>query len=220
MVRNRESKNIKHEGQDDEQSIIRRRRFIQGASAAVGVSAIGKYGIEKVSAKGSRKYVGVSYDTRTHITQRKCTADLNYKSDGQLSGILKIAGYNIPVGNDGEVEPNSNDNMWSYWVEKDGKKFEQDGQKLQIRLHFDGDRMVGWMTRPSQEFAKLSFSMNAVDNGATMDKVEKALNPKDLSKFDKNPNIPKKGIPKETSMLNMKMKPEKSNTYLKKKGEK
>ncbi|ADE01654.2 hypothetical protein [Haloferax volcanii] len=211
MTRNIDRKSI-------DLSNINRRRFVQGVSSTVGVSGLGVSGLGKASAEGAREYIGVSYDTRTHITQRKCTASLNYKPDGRLSGILKIAGYNIPVGSDGRIKPNSSSDMWSYWIEKEEEKFQEDDQKLQIRLNFDGDRMVGWMTRPTPKFAKLSFSMNAVDRGATMDKIESALNPKDLSKFDKNPTIPQKGIPTETSIQNMRVKPDKSENYLKKRG--
>lgn len=187
---------------------LSRRKIVQGVTAVAGYSALGLSGAQNATAKSPRKYVGVSYDTRTHITQKEAQASLNYNANGELKGSLKIAGYNIPIGAYEMEEPASATGMWSYWIEKTEKKFQEQDQKLQIRLNFDGDHIVGWITRPSPEFARLSFSMNAVDNGATSGKIEQALNPKNIDKFDKNPEIPAKGVPTATSMKNMLMKPE------------
>lgn len=199
-------------------SNISHRGLVQGASSTVGISGLGVSGLGRASAEGAREYIGVSYDTRTHIAQRRCTASPNYRLSDRLSEILKTTGHNAPVGSNGRIEPNLSSDTWSYWVEKEEEKFQEGDRKLQIRLNFGGDRMVGWITRPVPKFAELSFSMDAVDKDAIMDKIESAFNPKDPSESDENLTIPQKEAPTRTSTRNMKVKSGKSENYLKKRG--
>lgn len=51
------------------------------------------------SKNGRRQFVGISYDTDTHLSQDSARGWIK-ESEDSLQGILHIGGYTIPLGED------------------------------------------------------------------------------------------------------------------------
>lgn len=181
------------------------RRSVLGALGLSGVSRVDLESLGKPTEKENRKFIGVTYDTRTQLVQDVAEASLTFKRDWSVSGMLKIAGFNVPLGDTDSTDTSPTpDQLRSYYLTKDSKPFLRDGLPLVVQFQSDSDHVVGYATRPAPEYANLSFSLNAKDRGATVGKIEAALGDVDLSKFDTDPEIPDTGIPTETSIVNMK----------------
>ncbi|MEF8974895.1 MAG: hypothetical protein V5A21_01540 [Halapricum sp.] len=196
-----------------------RRSVLKQMSGSVGASILGLSGISTVAADSKREFVGVTYDTRTHQVQRPAHAHIQHHGEGEITGKLQLGGFNIKLGDSGRLSPYKKAGpLWQYYIELTEPQYTRDGEKLICKLEFDGHHIVGLLTRPSDRFADLSYTMNAKDNGASVGKIRKMPSPEEQAKkFDKVPDISEKGIPTSTSLKNLKPKGEKKR---KKKGKK
>ncbi|WP_154552126.1 hypothetical protein [Halorhabdus sp. CBA1104] len=185
-----------------------RRSVLKQMSGSVGAGLVGLSGIGTVAADSKRKFVGVTYDTRTHQVQRPAHAQIQHHGEGEISGKLQLGGFNIKLGDSGTLSPYKKAGpLWQYYIELTEPQYTRDGEKLICKLEFDGHHIVGIVTRPSDRFADLSYTMNAKENGASVGKIRKMLSPEEeAKKFDEVPDISEKGVPTSTSLKNLKPK--------------
>lgn len=157
---------------DGKLSSLSRRRILKSTGyATASMSSIGI-----TTAKNTNKpkeLVGVSYHPYTHEKQDAATAELERTRDG-LEGTLNVAGFNIPVDTGSAVQEDHN-KMKVYEGVSGNSKLVRNGLPIQYRIKDYGHGVVGHVTRPGNDYAKLSFTMNSKETGATVEDLSHGL---------------------------------------------
>lgn len=188
---------------------LRRRNLLKSAGAT---ASIGLFGVSLANAEASsmeQSFVGVSYDTLTHVTQGSCEGTVTRSSEG-IQGNLEIGGFTIPLGSSNlssgsdPLEPDKLENGWPvYWFQSRRPEHVSDSRALEIELNDRGDGLAGYLTRSGNDYAKLGFTLGAVSAGATAEKIKGGLQNegKGVSPpgYDGIPPVPDTGVPQNTS---------------------
>jgi hypothetical protein len=188
---------------------LKRRSLLKstGATASVGL-----FGVNLANAEASSKeqsFVGVSYDTLTHVAQGSCEGTVTRSSEG-VQGTLEVGGFTISLGSSNllggsdPLEPDKLENGWPvYWFRSRRPEHVSDGRALKIKLKDRGDELVGYLTRSGNDYAKLGFTLGTVGAGATVEKIRGVLqnDGEGVSPlgYDDIPPVPDTGVPQNTS---------------------
>lgn len=144
---------------------ISRRDVLHKSGASITTSAISMGLVGNVTAKPAstdpRQYLGATYHTITHEAQQDVSAELKRDNSYRLTGTINAAGYKIPVGKDSPISPvKGKGNSRVYYGRVNQPHLREDGLPLTFKLEDYEDFMVGYLTRPSNDYAKLGITIN------------------------------------------------------------
>lgn len=192
---------------DNDTPVPNRRTVLKtvGASTAFGVMS----GV--ASGDDSRRnYVGASYDTTSHMEQRRATGQFKSGSDG-IKGRLKVGGFHVDFGDSSPLQAVRNDNgARKYVLTSEEANHKREGEPL--RVHFTDftdapgytDHISGFLNRRNPKFSKLGFTIGEPNEGYGRTFVRGLLNNRGKGTrpvgYDEVPEVPSEGIAKNTSI--------------------
>lgn len=183
-----------------------RRTVLKTLGTLTGTSLVSASQVAAHQTRGPREFVGVSYDPVTQQIQGEASATLEL-IDGSLKGVLKVAGFTIPLGQQEALESVRQFNGLSKYVDiKRDSSFKKDDLYLKVDLDTDGDRVVGNLTRPSSKYGKISFSLGASDAGYSTEGARKAIESsasETAKSLQDEISVPATGVPVENSIRNV-----------------
>lgn len=189
---------------------VSRRSVLSGIGGTVATGAItSTVALAKKEGK-SVQYVGKSYDPLTDKEQGDASAALNLTRNG-LKGRLRIAGFDIPVGQSNRItDGNNHEKVETYRFVRDEARLAvvEDDERLPLKGFvsiLDG-LASGLLTRPSPEYGNIAFSLNPSEQGFSAADIGRSLRPEQKVKGipgAERVSIPATGIPKSNSINNV-----------------
>lgn len=194
----------KNSNEEDGGKKMKRRNVLATMGSIAGVGLVGS---EFASARSQRvrKYRGISYETVSERQQGSVSARIKNKGGGAISGVLKVGGYTLSLGNGGSLEPYfDQDNIRKYKLTASGPNKTENGLPLLVRFEIQNDElMAGVATRPRSDYENLGFSLAATDRPRDVPLQAESLEAEIASGLNPNPTtnvtVPKTGIPKDAN---------------------
>lgn len=154
------------------------RRDILRSSATSAVATTMPIGIVgKASAESQPEdFVGLSYHTHTHEEQDRIEAKLQTDARNRLSGQIRAAGFEIPVGNGNGIPPTVNGNGQPVYYGKSAQSNHvTNGNPLVFKLTDHGPFMIGFLTRPTPDAAKVGITIHPDSAGVSAADIRATL---------------------------------------------
>lgn len=188
---------------NEKECSTKRRRLLQAIGASAGTSALIPGHVAATNTSKRRNMLGTSYDTVTHMEQRRAQANLKSESDG-MSGKLSVGGFNVRFGKDEPIRPAQSSgasNVYEFYSTAHTKG----NSPLHVKFEDLGRVVAGWITYDDAEHGRLGFSLGKEKAGYSHDKITRALMNKGQGVPPKQdggdvPDVPNKGVPMNTSM--------------------
>lgn len=143
---------------------ISRRNILTSVGGIAGVGVVGT-NFASAKPKGNREFVGVSYEAVSEEQQGTASAQLNTHKNGAINGVLQLAGFTIPVGNEKPLKSYMEENgLRKYKIVSNSSEHKKDDLPLIVRFEIQNDElMAGVATRPRSDYENLGFALAATD---------------------------------------------------------
>lgn len=167
-----------------------RRSVLKSVGGTVGAGVLASQ-MSRAARDGTTEFNGLAYDPYTHQAQGVASAEIETDDADNLSGVLRVPGMKIPLGQDESLEPIHDGRYTEYETTKDDPQFTEDGEPLKITVKDFGFELFVDLTRPAYEYGSLNVTLPAKERGKSADDVRGLL----IGNGNGNPDRPKKNIP-------------------------
>lgn len=169
-----------------------RRSVLRSIGAASGVSVF-----NKLSSPSLKGVVGTTYDTLTHQQGPPVTGEFS-RSDDELNGTLRMAGFEIPLSRLEMVEPGPAGDRFQTVLSENRFTKGKKGLKVNVRDH--ENQLSGYITRPGTGYGKLGFLI-VNEQAPIASNTDAFVQP--IEKWQNAPvsfEVPNRGVPTDSAL--------------------
>lgn len=178
---------------------MNRRKLLKASGASLASSSVPLAAIGNAEAvQSSDKYVGQSYHTLSHEAQGRVDANLYRDAKNRLHGQIDVGGYTISSDQINGLTPQPALGDSTVYSGKSSKEqHTESGKPLAFKLVDHGKFMVGHITRPDPEYARVGITINHESSKISAEDIKKGLRSggKPREGYE-HVEMPKTGIPK------------------------
>jgi hypothetical protein len=170
-----------------------RRAVLKMSAAATALSTVPN----TATAEGREKMTGVTYDTLTHQTGKNSNAQIERKNGRIEDGFLTSPGFRMELDELNVVDENPDRTRYRKVFSE--QRYKKDDNDLVLDLYDWGDQLSGYVTRHGSKFGKRGLLLTGADEASSAHLRSVFTPNKGWMEMDKEFNLPKKGVPTETS---------------------